>query len=82
MTAVAAGPGELTGRVVRPDDVDYAAAPGWNLLYAHRPSVIVFAQETRDVVNALAWARRGRVPVRVRSGRPEWWSSTHELGWA
>ena len=26
MTAVAAGPGELTGRVVRPHDSDYAAA--------------------------------------------------------
>jgi FAD/FMN-containing dehydrogenase len=70
MTAVAAGPGELTGRVVRPDDIDYAAAAaGWNLLYAHRPSVIVFAQETRDVVNAVAWALRRRIPVRVRSGR-------------
>ena len=78
MTAVAAGPGELTGRVVRPDDGDHAAAAaGWNLLYAHQPSVIIFAQETTDVVNALGWARRSRVPVRVRSGRHslEGWSS-------
>ena len=81
MTAVAAGPGELTGRVVRPHDSDYAAAAaGWNLLFAHRPSAIVFAQETRDVVNAVAWARRRRVPVRVRSGRHclEGWSSVDD----
>lgn len=60
----------LTGRVVRPGDSDYAAASaGWNLLYSHRPAVVVFAQETRDVVNALAWARHNGLPVRARSGR-------------
>jgi FAD/FMN-containing dehydrogenase len=69
---------ELTGRVVRPGDAGYpAASAGWNLLFAHDPAAIVFAQETRDVVNALAWARRNDVRVRVRSGRHclEGWSS-------
>jgi FAD/FMN-containing dehydrogenase len=39
--------------------------------------VIVFAQETRDVVNALAWARQHDVALRVRSGRHslEGWSN-------
>lgn len=68
----------LTGRVVRPGDNGYAAAClGWNQLYTHRPAVIVFAQETGDVVNALGWARRNDVAFRVRSGRHslEGWSS-------
>ena len=33
------------------------------------PAAIVFAQETTDVVNALAWAREHGAPVRARSGR-------------
>ena len=39
--------------------------------------VIVFAQETQDVVNALTWARQNDVAVRVRSGghRLEGWSN-------
>ncbi|MBJ7384969.1 MAG: FAD-binding oxidoreductase [Mycolicibacterium sp.] len=67
----------LTGRVVRPGDDDYpAASAGWNLLYTHEPAVVVFAQSTADVVNALCWARRNDVAVRVRSGRHnlEGWS--------
>jgi FAD/FMN-containing dehydrogenase len=60
----------LTGRVVRPGDAEYASASaGFNLRFAHTPSVVVFAQETGDVVNALAWARRNGLPVRARSGR-------------
>ncbi|MDQ1320081.1 MAG: hypothetical protein QG655_1324 [Actinomycetota bacterium] len=69
---------ELTGRIVRPGDADHpAASAGWNLLFACEPMVIVFAQRTRDVVNALAWARQHDVRVRVRSGRHclEGWSN-------
>lgn len=72
-----AGADTLTGRVVRPGDDDYpAACAGYNLLYAHEPEVVVFAQSTADVVNALCWARRNDVAVRVRSGRHnlEGWS--------
>jgi FAD/FMN-containing dehydrogenase len=68
MTATARA--ALTGRVIRRGDPDYlAASAGWNLLFSHRPAVVVFAQETTDVVNALAWARQSDVPVRARSGR-------------
>lgn len=42
---------------------------GWNHLYSSEPTAIVFCTETQDVVNALTWARRNGVPVRVRSGR-------------
>lgn len=68
----------LTGRIVRADDADYpAACAGWNLLFDHAPLAIVFASETCDVVNALAWARQNTVGVRVRSGRHclEGWSN-------
>ena len=44
---------ELTGRIVRPGDAGYPAAnAGWNLLFTSQPMAIVFAQQTRDVVNA------------------------------
>jgi len=70
MTSTTARPAELTGRIVRAGDADYPVAnAGYNLLFTHDPRVIVFAQETQDVVNALAWARRNDVAVRVRSGR-------------
>jgi FAD/FMN-containing dehydrogenase len=78
MTAAATGFTGLTGRIVRADDADYAAAAaGWNLLFDHRPAVIAFTKETADVVNAVAWARQHDVPVRIRSGRHclEGWSS-------
>jgi FAD/FMN-containing dehydrogenase len=71
-------PANLTGRVVRPSDADYTtASSGWDQLFTHYPLVIVFAQETQDVVNALTWARQNDVALRVRSGRHslEGWSS-------
>lgn len=71
-------PAELTGRIVRPRDPGYAnASLGWDELFVHYPLVIVFAQETQDVVNALTWARQNDVALRVRSGRHslEGWSN-------
>src|SRR5258708_34765030 len=78
MTSTTARPVELTGRLIRPGDTEYpVASAGYNLLFTHDPSVIVFARETQDVVNALAWARQNNVTVRVRSGRHslEGWSN-------
>ncbi|MFJ3791373.1 FAD-binding oxidoreductase [Kitasatospora sp. NPDC090091] len=69
---------ELTGRVVRPGDSDYAdASLGWDELFVHRPLAVVFARDDQDVVNALTWARRNGVALRVRSGRHslEGWSN-------
>ena len=69
---------KLTGRIVRPGDPGYPRASlGWDELFVHYPLVIVFAQETRDVVNALTWARQNNVALRVRSGRHslEGWSN-------
>jgi hypothetical protein len=71
-------PAELTGRIVRPNDPSYTDARlGWDQLFSHYPLVIVFAQNTQDVVNALTWARQNDVALRVRSGRHnlEGWSN-------
>ncbi|MGW5383170.1 FAD-binding oxidoreductase [Nocardia sp. NPDC003963] len=71
-------PATLTGHIVRPGDASYTDARlGWDQLFSHYPLVIVFAQETQDVVNALIWARQHNVAVRVRSGRHalEGWSN-------
>src|SRR4051794_27839371 len=81
MTSTTAGLAGLTGRGVAPGDEDYPTArAGWNLLFDHRPMAIVFARETGDVATALAWARRHRVPVRVRSGGHclEGWNSVDD----
>jgi FAD/FMN-containing dehydrogenase len=81
MTSTTARPAELTGRIVRPGDADYPVArAGWNLFFTHHPRVIVFAQQTQDVVNALTWARQHDVVVRVRSGGHclEGWSSVDD----
>ncbi|WP_063046618.1 FAD-binding oxidoreductase [Nocardia pseudovaccinii] len=71
-------PATLTGHIVRPGDASYTDARlGWDQLFSHYPLVIVFAQETQDVVNALTWARQHNVALRVRSGRHalEGWSN-------
>ena len=63
------GTAKLTGRIVRPNDPGYASASlGWDELFVHYPLVIVYAQNTQDVVNALTWARQHDVALRVRSG--------------
>ncbi|VBB07205.1 Hypothetical protein LUCI_2449 [Lucifera butyrica] len=61
---------QLTGLIVWPDDVHYdAARQEWNTLFNKFPLVIVFVQDTQDVVNAVRWARHWNVPIRMRSGR-------------
>jgi FAD/FMN-containing dehydrogenase len=61
---------ELTGRIVLPGEPEYnAARQEFNTFFNRFPLVIVFAQETQDVVNALRWARYRKVPLRMRSGR-------------
>ncbi|MEL7654585.1 MAG: FAD-dependent oxidoreductase, partial [Bacillota bacterium] len=61
---------ELTGRIVLPKDPQYnAARQVFNTFFNRFPLVIVFAQETQDVVNAIRWARYKKLPIRIRSGR-------------
>ncbi|KQL51289.1 FAD-dependent oxidase [Heyndrickxia shackletonii] len=61
---------ELTGRIVVPGDKEYnAARREFNTFFNKFPLVIVFAQNTQDVSNAVHWARYHDVPIRIRSGR-------------
>ncbi|PGV99620.1 FAD-binding protein, partial [Bacillus cereus] len=60
---------ELTGRIVIPEDRQYnMARQEFNTFFNKFPLVIVFAQKTQDVVNAVRWALYKNVPIRVRSG--------------
>ncbi len=60
----------LTGRVVVPGDPEYNVSRAeFNTFFNRFPLVIVFAQNTQDVANAVRWARFWSVPIRMRSGR-------------
>ena len=66
----ASPPAQLTGRVVRPLDESYPKdRTDFDHVYNSFPLVIVFAQNTQDVVNAVTWARQHDVAIRCRSGR-------------
>ncbi|WP_242972949.1 FAD-binding oxidoreductase [Anaeromicrobium sediminis] len=41
----------------------------WNPFTNAFPIVFVFAHEEKDVSNAIKWARKNNVPIRMRSGR-------------
>ncbi len=61
---------ELTGRIVFPGEPQYdEARQEFNTFFNKFPLVIVFAQSTQDVINAVRWARFWKVPIRMRSGR-------------
>ena len=59
----------LTGEVVTPKDPIYEEArQGWNRAVNKFPLVIVYCEKKQDVVNAIRWARKHRVEIRIRSG--------------
>lgn len=61
---------ELTGRIVLPGDPAYdKARQNLNLYQPKFPGAIVFCQEEKDVLHALAFAREKGLPFRVRVGR-------------
>ena len=61
---------KLTGRVVFPSDPQYNEdRREFNTFFNRFPFVIVSAQETRDIANAIRWARYMNIPIRLRSGR-------------
>lgn len=61
---------KLTGRIVVPGDPQYdTSRMEFNTFFNKFPLVIVFCQETQDVINAIRWARFWDVPIRMRSGR-------------
>jgi len=61
---------KLTGRVIFRGAPGYEAArKNWDPHTDRFPKVFVFAQNTKDVANAIRWARKNNVPIRPRSGR-------------
>ncbi|MEI6100872.1 MAG: FAD-binding oxidoreductase [Eubacteriales bacterium] len=61
---------ELTGVVIYANDSRYLQARmNWNPFTNKFPLVFVFAQQEKDVANAVKWARENHVPIRIRSGR-------------
>jgi len=46
-----------------------AARKNWDPHTDRHPKVFVFAKSTKDVANAIRWARKYNVPIRARSGR-------------
>ena len=64
-----AQPVDLTGRVIWPQDPDYdEARQSFNARFSRFPAAIVVCDNTRDVGNAVRWARQEGVPLRARSG--------------
>lgn len=60
----------LTGTVITPTDPDYPDARlMWNRAVNKFPGAIVYCESVRDVSNAVIWARRHRMPFRIRNGR-------------
>ncbi|MFD0587217.1 FAD-binding oxidoreductase [Paenibacillus sp. GCM10027627] len=61
---------KLTGQVIFKGDPGYAAArKNWDPHTDRFPKVFVFARNTKDVSNAIKWARENKIPIRPRSGR-------------
>lgn len=59
----------LTGRIVMQDDAYYdEARQNYNGRFQKFPLIIVYCLYTEDVVNAIKWVRKHRIPFRVRDG--------------
>ncbi len=59
----------LTGRIVLPGNPFYNEfRQGWNRAIQQYPVVIDYCQSEADVSNAVLWARKHGVPIRIRSG--------------
>lgn len=61
---------QLTGQVIFKGDPGYEEArKNWDPHTNRYPKVFVFAKRTKDVANAIRWARINKIPIRPRSGR-------------
>ncbi|HHU16803.1 MAG TPA: FAD-binding oxidoreductase [Clostridiales bacterium] len=59
----------LTGRVILQNSPDYdEARQNYNGRFNIFPKIIVYCLVTQDVVNAILWARKHRLPFRIRGG--------------
>lgn len=59
----------LTGEIILPYDSQYdELRQGYNRAVQKYPFIIVYCFETCDVINAVKWARKHCIPIRIRSG--------------
>ncbi len=59
----------LTGEVITPQNPLYNdARQGWNRAVQKFPLAIVYCTNREDISNAIHWARRHCIPLRIRSG--------------
>lgn len=59
----------LTGEVIHPTDPGYKEArQEWNRAIQKYPLVIVYCFTRTDVKNAICWARKHNIGIRIRSG--------------
>jgi FAD/FMN-containing dehydrogenase len=59
----------LTGKVITPSDPEYPKArQEYNKIINDYPAAIVYCYKNQDVINAVNWAKRNCVPLRIRSG--------------
>ncbi|MDW4528768.1 FAD-binding oxidoreductase [Rossellomorea marisflavi] len=59
----------LTGEIVTPKTPEYEESrQEWNRAINKFPLVIVYCGDKQDVANAVRWARKRCVPIRIRSG--------------
>lgn len=59
----------LTGKIIFPTNASYKEArQEWNRAIQKFPLLIVYCLQKRDVKNAILWARKNDMRVRIRSG--------------
>lgn len=59
----------LTGEIILPFDLSYdELRQGYNSAVQKYPFIIVYCFEICDVSNAVKWARKYSIPIRIRSG--------------
>ena len=59
----------LSGEVITKCSTDYEQARQlWNRAIQKYPIAIVYCKNNEDVINAVLWARKERVPIRIRAG--------------
>lgn len=60
---------QLTGRVVTALDPQYNVDRlNWDLYLSRHPLAIVFVQNNQDILNALNFCSKNKIPFRIRSG--------------
>lgn len=59
----------LSGEIILPFDLSYEELrQGYNIAIQKYPFIIVYCFEICDVSNAVIWARKHSMPIRIRSG--------------